>query len=81
MREHNHMKWINPKVHSHGHHKNQQDNKFDSTIKASADQVLHVRENIHTYENSSCSELHTGKTSIRKSGKGEKEEYNTRHTL
>ena len=37
-----------------------------STITTSTEQVLYARENIHTYEKASCSELHEGNTKISK---------------
>ena len=56
----------------------QQDNEDDrlsmfagdsSTITTSTEQFFYAKENIHTYEKASCSELHEGKTKIIKLGK------------
>ena len=41
----------------------------NSTITTSTEQVFYARENIHTYEKASCSELHEGNTKIIKLGK------------
>ena len=61
------------KISSYSHMNKQHDNEGDrlsmfaddsSTMTTSTEQVFYARENIHTYEKASCSELHEGKTKI-----------------
>ena len=83
VREKPHIKGVQPPLNtkpttSYSNHNYQRNNKDDrlsmfadnsSTITMTMDQVRAAQEDIHTYQKTSCSELHEGKTLIIKLGK------------